>query len=103
QHPGGGAPDRDAQMLYDFRDRLVVQKAGVQPTEDTTTHRPIFYYLLDNLGEVSEQDRFDGDTISLASLGSTNGVPNAPSSSLLRAKQTISYDDQGRVFESQVF
>ncbi len=34
---------------------------------------------------------------------STDGVPNAPSSSLLKAKTLTYYDDQGRVFETQQF
>ena len=103
QHVGGSQPDRVSQSLFDWRDRQVETKQGVQSTEDTTTHRPIMYFVLDNQGETTETDQYDGDTIVLSSLGSTNGVPNAPSSSLLRAKSTQSFDDQGRVYLAKVW
>jgi hypothetical protein len=100
---GGGAPDRVTQNAYDWRDRLVETKSGVQSSEDTTTHRPITYITYANLDEATEQQTFDGDTAQLSTLGSTAGVPNAPSSSLLRSEATQSYDDQGRVYASTVF
>ena len=37
------------------------------------------------------------------SLSTSGGVPSAPSSSLLRAETVTSYDDQGRVYESQEY
>jgi hypothetical protein len=95
QHVGGSAPDRVSQFAFDWRDRQVEEKSGVQTTEDTATHRPILYTVYDNASEVVEQDSYDGDTVQLATLGSTSGVPNAPSSSLLRSKNVYSYDDQG--------
>lgn len=102
-HTGGSAPDRVSQYAYDWRDRLVEAKGGVQTTEGTTTHRPIVYTTYDNADEVTEQQSYDGDTVQLSSLGSTSGVPNAPSSSLLRSESTSSYDDQGRVYQTQTF
>ncbi len=99
QYPGGSAANRETDYFYDWRDRLVATKQGVQTSEDSTTHRPIVYYTLDNLGEVTEtQPRFDGDGVTISSSG---GVPVAPSSSLLRAQTDYSYDDQGRVYETQ--
>src|SRR5262249_6006966 len=65
--------------------------------EDTTTHRPIIYDTLDNLGEVTLEQHFDGDGVTITS---TNGVPNAPSSSLRRAQTAVSYDEQGRVYQT---
>jgi hypothetical protein len=47
-YPGGGAAPRVTQNFYDWRDRLVATKSGVQATEDTVTHRPILYYDYDN-------------------------------------------------------
>src|SRR5262249_7809953 len=47
--PGGSAANRVTQSYYDWRDRLVATKSGVQGSEDTSTHRPIFYRELDNL------------------------------------------------------
>ena len=100
---GNSSDDRVTQNLYDWRDRLIVSKQGVQSSESDGTHRPIFYYTPDNLGEVKQIDRYDGDGVQLSSLGSTSGVPNAPSSTLLRARSSQSYDDQGRVYLSQLW
>jgi RHS repeat-associated protein len=100
QHPGGTAADRETDYFYDWRDRLVAMKLGVQGTEDTTTHRPIGYLDYDNLNEVTKARRFDGDGVSITS---TNGVPSAPSASLLRAQTVTSYDDRGRVFQTQTY
>ncbi len=97
QHPANSQPDRVTQYLYDWRGRQVVEKDGVQSSESDGTHRPITYTVYDNLGEVTESDRYDGDGVTLSSLGSTAGVPNAPSSSLLRAKAITSYDPDGNV------
>jgi YD repeat-containing protein len=88
------------QNWFDWRDRLVATKSGVKGTEDTTTHRPILYTTLDNLGEATEVQQYDGDGVTLTTSG---GVPVAPSSSLLRAQTSNAYDDQGRGYETQVY
>ena len=41
-------------MFYDWRDRLVATKAGVQSTEDGRHNRPIIYVTYDNLNEAME-------------------------------------------------
>ncbi len=96
RYPDTVAADaRVTASAYDWRDRLVATKSGVQATEDTTTHRPITYYDLDNLGEVTGVSHFDGDTVTL-----TNSKPSA---ALLRAYTVVSYDDQGRVYRAQQY
>ncbi len=100
QYPGGTAAPRMTQNWDDWRDRLVATKQGVQTTEDTTTHRPITYTTLDNLGEATTQQQYDGDAVTLTVSG---GVPQAPSASLLRAQSAAAYDEQGRVYQTQVF
>jgi hypothetical protein len=100
QYPGGGATNRVTQSWYDWRDRLVASKSGVQGTEDTTTHRPISYTTYDNLNEATKVQSFDGDTVTLSY---SSGVPQAPSASLLRAQTKTSYDDQGRVYLTQTY
>ncbi len=99
-YPNDGTANRVTQNFYDWRDRLVATKGGVQTTESTSVHRPISYVQYDNLSEVVSEESFDGDGVSITSTG---GVPNAPSSSLLRAKTTTSYDDQGRVYQSDTW
>jgi YD repeat-containing protein len=100
-YPGGGQPNRITQTAYDWRDRPVASESGIA-TGDTTTPRSIAYTTYDNLDEPTERDTYDGTGILVSSLGSTGGVPNAPSSQLL-AKQTAAYDDQGRVYQSSVY
>jgi YD repeat-containing protein len=100
-YPGGGAANRVTQFYHDWRGRLVATKAGVQGTEDTSTHRPITYRTLNNLGQVTQQQLYDGDGVTL-SMGS-DGVPVAPASSLLRAQQGALYDEQGRPYRTQVY
>ena len=87
--------DRVTQYAYDGRDRLVATKSGVQSSEDTTTHRPILYDTLDNLGEVTAIGQYDGDGVTLTSA--------APAASLLRAYETIGYDDQGGIYQTQQY
>jgi YD repeat-containing protein len=100
QYPGNGAAVRVTQDWYDWRDRLVASKGGVQASESDGTHRPITYNTYDNLGEVTEVQRYDGNGVTITTSG---GVPQAPSASLLRAQTVTSYDDQGRVYQAQQY
>ncbi len=102
-HPGGGADDRVTQYAYDWRDRLVATKAGVQSTEDTSVNRPVTYTEYDNLDQVVSSEQYDGDGVSITTDSNGDGVPDRPSSGLLRAKATAEYDDQGRAFRTHVY
>ncbi|MCI0460726.1 MAG: SBBP repeat-containing protein, partial [Gemmataceae bacterium] len=99
--PGGGAANRTTQFYYDWRNRLVAQKDGVEGTESTSVNRTILYWVYNNLDETTEVRQYDGDGVSIT-IG-TDGVPVAPSASLLRAKTTTAYDAQGRVYRTQVY
>ena len=93
-------PDRATLYQYDWQDRLVAEKDGALLNSDgtnnttgevnTNVHRPIFVYTLDNLGEVTEMDQYDGDGVSLST---------SPSSTLLRGKVLDQYDSQGRLYQ----
>jgi RHS repeat-associated protein len=100
QYPGGGAADRKSDLFYDWRNRPVATKAGVESSESTSLNRPIGYTEYDNLGQAIVSEMYDGDGITITS---TSGVPNRPSSSLLRAKSTAEYDELGRVYQSKTF
>ena len=104
-HPGLGQPDRVTQFLDDWRNRQVAQKDGIQATETDGAHRPILYTIYDNLNEPTASFQYDGDGIPLSDFASTAANDSAPTadSSALRAKSTSSYDDQGRVYRSQVY
>jgi RHS repeat-associated protein len=101
-YPGGGAATRATDNYYDWRDRLVASKAGVQASEADGTHRLITYYSYDNLGEVVVTAVYDGDGVSVSDANG-NGVPDAPPAGLLRAYATAAYDALGRVYQTQIF
>jgi RHS repeat-associated protein len=101
-YPGGSAAARVMQFFFDWRDRLVAEKDGVQATEDTSTHRPITYYDLNNLGEVTAVSQYNGDGVSITD-GDGDGVPDKPAAGLLRSYTVTAYDDQGRPYQAQTF
>src|SRR5262249_35909135 len=98
-YPGGSGANRVAQFYYDWRDRLVASKNGVEATGNDGTHRPIIYNSYDNLNEGTKSQQYDGDGVTITS---TNGVPNRPSASLLRVQVATNYDDQGRAYQTLV-
>jgi RHS repeat-associated protein len=102
QHPQPGTPsaDRVTDNYFDWRNRLVETKSGVQTSEDSTTHRPIYYLSYDNLDELTQIAKYDGDQQAITSTG---GVPDAPSGNLLRAKEAISYDEWGQVYRTDTY
>jgi YD repeat-containing protein len=100
QFPGGGAAPRVMQYFYDWRDRQVAEKDGVQANENDGTNRPIYYTTYDNLNEAISQAQYTGDGVMISTV---NGVPQAPNPSLLRAYSTTGYDEQGRVFQTHTY
>jgi RHS repeat-associated protein len=98
--PGGGSAPRVTQNFYDWRDRLVARKQGVQDNENDGTNRPIQYTTYDNLDETVLVQQYEGDGVSLSMA---NGVPQPPDPSLLRAQTAYAYDDQGRVYQELVY
>jgi len=89
--PGTGA-NRVTQMFYDWRNRQVASKAGVEASESTSLNRPIYYVELDNLSQTIANEQYDGDGVTITD-GNNDGVPDKPSSSLLRARGTADFDD----------
>jgi RHS repeat-associated protein len=103
QHPGGLAADRVTAMSYDWRDRQVATKAGVEGSESTSLNRPITFAEYDNLGEVVAFEQYDGDGLSITADANTDGIPDRPSSGALRAKAAAAYDELGRVYQEKMF
>ena len=102
EFPGGGAADRVTQSFFDWRNRTVATKSGVEASESTAVNRPISYTQYNNLGEALSSERYDGDGVSVVDADN-NGVPDRPAASLLRAKSTAEYDPWGRAFRSTVW
>jgi RHS repeat-associated protein len=100
QFPNDGRPNRVTQYWYDWRDRQVASKQGVQATEDTTTNRPIVYVTYDNLNEQVQTQQYDGDGVTLSLV---NGVPQVPAGTLLCAQTATLYDELGQAYQTQVF
>ncbi len=99
-YPGLGQPNRVTDNWYDWRDRLVATKSGVESSENDGTNRPILVTTYDNLDEPIETQQYTGDGVTPQIV---NGVLQALNSSLLRAQEIDSYDDQGRVYQTQVY
>jgi YD repeat-containing protein len=103
QAPNDGSPDHVTQYLYDFQDRQIGEKDGVQPSEDTSTHRPIYFWTLDNLGEMTGSYQFDGDQIPLSDFaGGLSGLSSGDASRL-RAQTLDDYDELGQLYEEEQF
>jgi RHS repeat-associated protein len=102
EYPGLGAAPRVTQTWYDWRDRPVVTKDGVQAGEAADVNRPLTYTQYDNLDRVVARELYDGDGVTPVDANG-DGVPDRPAAGLLRAKSTTDYDDQSRVFRSRVY
>jgi YD repeat-containing protein len=100
EFPGGSAADRVTQTWFDWRDRAVAVKSGVETTESTSVNRPLTYTDYDNLGEVTKTRVYDADG---QTPTVTSGVPQPLSSSLLRAQMTASYDELGRAYRTDTY
>jgi RHS repeat-associated protein len=99
-YPGGGAPARETDYGYDWRDRQIARKEGVQASESDGTHRPIYVSTFDNLGEVTASQQYDGDSVQILDA---NGNYVAPPAANLRAETDTSFDYQGRVYQTRMY
>lgn len=84
---------RVTDYAYDWRNRLVATKSGVESSESTSAQRQIVYSDLNNLGQQLATYVYDGDGESI----------NSPNASKLRAKTINEYDNQGRVFRTTTY
>jgi RHS repeat-associated protein len=98
--PGGGAAPRVTRTFYDWRDRLVASKQGVQDNENDGTNRLIRYLTYDNLSKPVLVQRYEGDGVTISTA---NGVPQPPDPSLLRSQIAYAYDDQERVYQGMLY
>jgi hypothetical protein len=103
EFPGSPFANRVTQYAHDWRTRVVAVKAGVESSESTSLNRPIFFTEFDNLGQPIVSEMYDGDGLSIATDANSDGVPDRPSSSALRAKSTADFDELGRVYQSKTF
>lgn len=97
--PGDGSPDRVTVNLYDWRNRLVSTKSGVQTTEDEAVNRPLTVYAYDNLGQQTAVSTYDGDAVTMADADA-DGIPDSLPSAARRALGELFYDDRGRTYRS---
>src|SRR5262245_34056195 len=95
------ADARRTDSFYDWRDRQVAVKEGVQATEGTAVNRPLVYTDLDNLGQAWQTRQYDGDAVTLTD-GNNDGVPDAPAGGNLRAQTKTYFDELGRVYLTEV-
>ncbi len=103
--PGGGAANRVTHHFYDWRNRRVATKGGATSnptTESDSVQRPFTYVEFDNWNQPTIEESYDGDQVAVLDADS-NGIPDRPAVGKLRAKTVTSYDDQRRVFRTEVF
>jgi len=102
QYPGGAAAAEVTQTWYDWRDRAVAQKSGVQSSEASGVNRPLVVYTYDNRNEVIETQVYAADGLAPTIVGGVLSLPGGISS-YLRAQSTTSYDEQGRVYRTDTY
>ena len=67
QIPGGGLTDRTTAYFYDWRNRTVAMKSGVETTtESTSVNRAVSYTQYDNLNQTLASYVYDGDGVTIA-------------------------------------
>jgi hypothetical protein len=104
--PGDGTADRVSQFYFDWRNRLITTKNGVQASETDDVQRPVLYYEHNNLNELTSVELYDGDTLTDAQLkqdSDGNGVPDRPTQSRRRARAMTDFDDQGRAYDVHTY
>lgn len=99
--PGGSFDNRVTEYLYDWRNRLVMVKAGVEDVEDDAVNRPISYTVYDNLNRVTETYTYDGDDIDFEVLATV--LSDLDADDRLRSKTVNDYDNRSRVFRTHVY
>ncbi|VTR94318.1 rhs repeat-associated core domain-containing protein : RHS repeat-associated core domain protein OS=Singulisphaera acidiphila (strain ATCC BAA-1392 / DSM 18658 / VKM B-2454 / MOB10) GN=Sinac_0291 PE=4 SV=1: RHS_repeat: RHS_repeat [Gemmata massiliana] len=100
EYPGGAGAARVTQTWFDWRNRAVAVKSGVEASEATSVNRPLVYYTYDNLDQVTMTRMYDADGVTPTVIA---GVPQPLSSSLLRAQGTAEYDELGRAFRTRTY
>jgi hypothetical protein len=61
--------DRVTDYWYDWRDRQVAEKQGVQASESSGVNRPLMVYTYDNLDEVTETQMYTADGVTPSIVG----------------------------------
>jgi len=102
QYPGGSAASEVTEYWYDWRNREVAQKSGVQASESSGVNRPLTVWTYDNRDEVIETQVYAADGLAPTISGGVLSLPGGISS-YLRAQSTTSYDEQGREFRTDTY
>jgi RHS repeat-associated protein len=100
--PGIGA-NRVREFAYDWRDRLVASKSGVEAVEAESVNRQVSWQSYDNLGQVISRAQYDGDGVAITADADNDGVPDAPDPAKRRRFSRSFYDNQGRMFRGQEY
>jgi hypothetical protein len=93
---------RVLQHFYDWRNRVVASKNGATgDLSDDSIQRSVTYTEWNNLNQATAQEHYDGDNLTIVDSGG-DGVPDQPSTSRRRARSLTHFDEQGRVFRTEV-
>ena len=100
---------RVTRHWYDWRNRQVASKQGVQTSEADSVNRPMVVSTLNNLGQVVMREQYDGDTLTSPPTVTSNecysGRTWASESNIARRRACVNtdYDDRGRVYRTRTF
>ena len=75
-----GAADRVTETLFDWRNRAVAVKSGVEASESTGVNRPLVVTTYDNLNQVTQTQVYDGDAITPSISSGVLSLPGGTSS-----------------------
>ncbi len=106
-YPTGIYDKQVTQTWYDWRDRPIAVKTGIQTgtvntinqSENDSVHRSLAYMTYNDLNQVISSLIFDGDNLN----SSTAAQPTQPAESQALGKTVNQYDEWGRVYRSTVF
>jgi RHS repeat-associated protein len=96
-----GDPNEVTQYSYDWRNRQVAEKQGVQSTETDDVNRPITITTYNNLNQVTQVQVYDGDGVDIP-VAADISTFQSTNASLLRAQSETYYDNLGQVYETEV-
>jgi len=95
-HPTGSpSDDRVTEHWFDFADRCIATKSGVQSTESTGVGRLLTVESLDDRGLPTSTATYAADNVTMSL---TDGVWSVPSETQLVAYSTAAYDAMGQCY-----
>ncbi len=101
---------RVTRSWFDWRNRAVASKQGVQSSETDDINRPLVAATLNNLGQVVMGEQYDGDTLTSPPVPTNPADCHAgrtwasePNIARRRGCVNTDYDERGRAYKTRTF